>query len=63
MGKSVVQVSTPESLKWTHDPTVARGLFDKVGKLESEILIKFSDTCRCMSNAAPSAKVRRPPQR
>src|SRR5262245_60928164 len=30
-GQSMVQVSSPEGFKWAHDPTVARGLYDKIG--------------------------------
>jgi hypothetical protein len=41
--QSSIPITTPEGLKWQHDPTVPRALFERIAKLEPEII----DSMRC----------------
>jgi hypothetical protein len=36
-----IPITTPEGLKWQHDPAVPRALFERIAKLEPEIVIKY----------------------
>ena len=39
--QSTIPITTPEGLKWQHDPTVPRALFERIAKLEPEIVLQY----------------------
>ena len=39
--QSVIPITSPEGLKWQHDPNVPRALFERVGKLQPDVVIKY----------------------
>ena len=39
--KTISNITTPEGLKWQHDPSVPRALFERVAKLEPEIVRRY----------------------
>jgi hypothetical protein len=41
-----VPITTPEGLKWQHDPTVPRALVERFTKLEPEIVIEYFNYLR-----------------